>query len=108
MFLRRKKKLRVELGELEDKRESLAIFLRSKLQADVTSGGNRIFVDSESLSSKELKRMVTKFIYQRNLMNTYWIALESGVVKIKKLKRSKKKEKQKRKEILPSTIKHGW
>ena len=108
MFLRRKRKLKVDLGELEDERESLSSFLRSKLKVDVTSSGNKVLVDSENLSSKELKRMVNKFVYHRNLMNKYWVALESGVVKINKFKRSEKKEKRKKKGTPPSTIKHGW
>ncbi len=108
MFLRGKRELKVDLGELEDERESLSIFLRSKLKVDVTSSGNKVLVDSENLSSKELKRMVNKFVYHRNLMNKYWVALESGVVKINKFKRTEKKEKRKKKGTPPSTIRHGW
>lgn len=108
MFLRRKRKLEVDLGELEDERESLSSFLRSKLKVDVTSGGNKVLVDSENLSPEELKRLVNKFVYRQNLMNKYWVALESDVVKINKFKRADKKEKRKRKGIPPSTIKHGW
>ena len=108
MFLRRKRKLKVDLGELKDEKESLSSFLRSKLKVDVTLSGNKVLVDSENLSSKELKRMVNKFVYHRNLMNKYWVALESGVVKINKFKRSEKKEERKKKETSPSTIKHGW
>jgi len=108
LFLRRKKKLKVDLGELKDERESLSSFLRSKLKVDVTSSGNKVLVDSENLSPQELKRMVNKFVYHRNLMNKYWVALESNVVKINKFKHAEKKEKRKRKGTPPSTIKHGW
>ncbi len=108
LFFRRKMKLRVELGELKDERKSLSNFLRSKLEVDVTPSGNEIFVDSENVSSKELKKMVNKFVYRRNLMNKYWVALERGVIKIKKFKPSKKQKKQKKKETQPSTIRHGW
>jgi len=98
----------VDLGELKDEKESLSSFLRSKLKVDVTSSGNKVLVDSENLSSKELKRIVNKFVYHRNLMNNYWVALESDVVKINKFKHSEKKEKRKKKGTPPSTIKHGW
>ena len=108
MFLRRKSKLKVDLGELEDERESLSSFLHSKLKVDVTSSGNKVLVNSENLSPQELKRLVNKFVYHRNLMNKYWVALESGVVKINKFKRAKKNEKRKRKGTTPSTIRHGW
>ena len=98
----------MDLGELEDERESLSSFLHSKLKVDVTSSGNKVLVDSENLPSKELKRMVNKFIYHRNLMNKYWVALESSVVKIKTFNRSETKKKRKKKGTPPSTIKHGW
>ena len=107
MILRRKRKLKVDLGELENERESLSTFLHSKLKADVTLSGNKLLVDSDSSSSSELKRLVNKFVYHRNLNHAYWVALESGVVKINKLKRSEKKGKQ-TKGTTPSTIKHGW
>lgn len=108
MFLRRKRKLKVDLGELEDERESLSSFLRLKLKVDVTSNGNKVLVDSENLSPEELKKLVNKFVYRRNLMNKYWVALESDVVKINKFKHVEKKEKRKRKGTPPSIIKHGW
>ena len=108
MFLRRKRKLTVDLSELENERKSLSNFLRSKLKVDVTSKGNKVLVDSENLSSKELKRLVNKFLYRRNLMNNYWVALKGRVVKINKFKRAEKKKERKKKRTPPSTIRHGW
>jgi len=109
LFLRKKRrKLKVDLSELEDEKESLSSFLRSKLKVDVTSSGNKVLVDSENLSPQELKKLINKFVYHQNLMNIYWVALESDVVKINKFKRAEKKEKRKRKGTPPSTIKHGW
>jgi len=107
LFLRGKRKLKVDLGELKDEREFLSSFLNSKLEAEVTSMGNKLFVYSDSLSSSELKRLVNKFVYHRHLNHNYWVALEGDVVKINKFKRSEKKGKQKE-AITPSTIKHGW
>ena len=107
MFLRGKRKLKVDLGELKDERESLSSFLSSKLKVDVSSTGNKLFVYSDSLSSSELKRLVNKFVYQHHLNHMYWVALESNGVKIHKFKRAEKKPKEK-KGIIPSTIKHGW
>ena len=107
MFRRRKGKLRVDLSELENERESLCDFLRAKLKVDIASKGNKVLVDSENLPPKDLKRLVNKFVYHRNLHHKYWVALESGVVKINKFKRSEKKEKRKE-GTPPSTIKHGW
>ena len=98
----------MDLGELEDEKESLSSFLCSKLKVDVTSRGNKVWVDSEILSSKELKRLVNKFVYSRNLMNKYWVELEGGTVRINKFKHSEKHKKRKKKGTQPSTVKHGW
>jgi hypothetical protein len=108
LLLKRKKTLRVDLKELEGERDALSAFLRSKLNVDVTASSSELWINSESLPSNELKRFVDKFVYRRNLMNQYWVALKGNTVKIKKLKRSKKHEKQKGTETPPSTIKHGW
>jgi hypothetical protein len=107
LFLRGKRKLKVDLGELEREGESLSSFLRSKLKADVSLRGDKLFVDSDFCSPSELMRLVNKFVYHRNLNHTYWVALEDNVVKLHKFKRSEKKGKQK-KGTIPSTIKHGW
>ena len=108
MLFRRKNKLKVDLGELQDEREHLSSFLRSSLQVDVTSSDDKLLVDSEKLSSQELKGLVSKFVYHRNLNNMYWVALESGVVKINKFKGGKKHEKRKKEVTQPSIITHGW
>lgn len=108
LFPRRKRTLEVDLGEMKNEGESLSSFLRSKLKVDVTSEGNKVIVESENLSPKELKRLVNKFVYRRHLMNEYWVALQSDVVRINKFKRSEKDEKRKKRGTKPSTIKHGW
>ena len=109
MFLRRKKRLEVDLGELEkDEKELLSSFLHSTLNVNVTLSGNKASVDSEQLSLEELKRLVNKFVYHKNLNRKYWVALEGGVVRINKFERAKKAEKQKKEATQPSTIRHGW
>jgi len=108
LLFRRKNKLKVDMGELQDEREHLSCFLRSSLKVNVASSGNRLLIDSEELSSEELKGIVSKFVYHRNLNNTYWVALESGVVKINKFKSVKKHEKRKKEVTQPSIITHGW
>jgi len=108
LFSRRKKKLRIHLGDLEAESESLSGFLRSKLKTDVTASGNKLSIDSGNLTSKELKRLVNKFIYHQNLMSNYWVEVKDNGVEIRKLRHSKKHEERKKKETPPSTIKHGW
>ena len=107
MFLRGNRKLKVDLGELKDESASLSSFLSSKLEAGITSMGNKVFVYSDDLSSSELKRLVNKFVYHKNLNHHYWVELEGDVVKVNKFKHSDKKEKHKE-GITPSTIRHGW
>jgi hypothetical protein len=108
LLFRRKNKLKVDMSELQDEREHLSSFLRSSLKVNVTSTDTKLLIDSEELSSQELKGLVSKFVYHRNLNNTYWVALEGGVVKINKFKGVKKHEKRKKHGTQPSTITHGW
>ena len=96
MFWSRKKKLKVDLGELEDERELLSTFSKSRLKVDVTSSGNKVLVNSEELSIQELKRLVNKFVYHRNLHHKYWVVMEGSVVKIVKFESVKKHEKRKK------------
>jgi hypothetical protein len=106
LFSRGKKKLKVDLGELKDETEALVSFLHSKAEADVTAKGNKLFVDAENISTKELRRLVNKFVYHQHLNNIHWVGVDGDVVKINRFKHSKKKEEKK--ETVPSTIKHGW
>jgi len=109
VFWRRKKRLEVDLGELDsDEKELLSDFLHSTLNVDVTLSGNKVSVDSEGLSLEKLKRLVNKFVYHKNLNHKYWVALEGGVVKIKKFEKAKKQEKRKKETTPPQTISHGW
>jgi len=103
-----KRKLKVDLRELKDERESLSDFLRVTLKVEVSSDGNNVYVDFEKLSSEKLKRLVNKFVYRRHLNNKYWVALERSVIRIKQFEGEKKSKKQKKGATPPSTIKHGW
>jgi hypothetical protein len=98
----------VDLSEIEGDRESLSSLLCSRLKVNITADGKKLLIDSEDLSSEELKRLVNKFIYRRNLMNKYWVALRGDVIRVEKFKHPKKSGKRKRKVTQPSTIKHGW
>ena len=107
MFLRKERKLKVDLSELKDELEPMSSFLGSKLEAKVTSMGNKLFVYSDSLSPSELKKLVNKFVYHKNLNHKYWVGLNGDNVKLHKFQHADKKEKQKE-GTTPSTIKHGW
>ena len=87
----------VDLGDLDNEKEHLSSFLQSNLEGSVTSSNNKLTVISENLSVRKLQRMVTKFIYHRNLNLTHWVSVEGATVKINRFKRTaKKKEKHKR------------
>jgi len=108
LFRGTKKKFEVDLGEMRDERDLLSDFVKSKLKTDVAVSGNKISVHSEGLSAEDLKTLISKFVYRRNLNNKYWVALEDDTIKIKKFEGSKKNEKSKKNVTRPSTIKHGW
>lgn len=95
MFFRRKKQLKVDLGELKNEKESLVSYLRAKLEGSIASSGKEVIVNSENLSAEELKRKVNKFVYNQKLNNKYWVALEGEVVKVHKFKRPGEKGKRK-------------
>ena len=108
LLFRRKNKLKVDLGELRDEGDNLCSFLHSNLKVDVTSKGNELLVNSDELSSQALKRTVRKFVYHQNLNNTYWVALESDVVRIHMFKSSNKKPKKRKKGETPAMFPHGF
>jgi hypothetical protein len=102
-----RKRFKVDLGELEEEKESLISFLHKTVDRDVISDDHSILVDSENLSVQELERLVNKFVYRRHLNNECWVALEGGAVKIHRFE-GKKAKKKKKQPTPPSTIKHGW
>ncbi len=109
VFLRRRKGLEVVVAELDkDERKLLFGFLRSSLSASVVLSGSKVFVDSGQLSLDELKKLVNKFVYHRNLNRKYYAAVEGGVVRVGRFEKAKKPEKRKREETKPQTITHGW
>jgi hypothetical protein len=107
LFLFRKK-LKVDLGEMENEGKSMSSFLSAALNIKVTSNDDFLLIDSEKLSVEELKRQVTKFIYRRHLNQKYWVAVEGSSVKIHVFEAKKKEKKKKKRGTPPSTIKHGW
>ena len=107
LLFRRKDKLKLDLGELRDERDTLSSFLHSNLKIDISSKGKDLIMDSDELSPQELKRTVRKFVYHRHMNNTYWVDLKDNVVKINRFKRTKK-HKRKKEGTTPSIITHGW
>jgi len=109
MFFGRRKRLNIDAAALDaDEKKWLSDFLRSSLKVDAALNGNRISIESEKSSTEELKRLINKFVYHKNLNRKYWVALEGNVIKIHVFEKVKKQDKSSREGIPPSTITHGW
>ena len=108
LFLGYRNKLQVDLGDLQGEKENLTSFLHSKLKVDIIPIENKLVVDSEKITAQELQRLVTKFVYHRNLNTTHWASLEGKTVKINSFKAGKKKPEKNKNAVTPSTIKMGW
>jgi len=101
-----RKRSKIDCDELDDERKLLSDFLSKTLNTEVNSEGHNLWLTSD-VAGKDLERIVNKFIYRQHLNNDYWVALESGNVKVHRF-REKKSEKKKKHITPPSTIKHGW
>ena len=106
LFLRRKHKLMVDLGELMGEGESLSRFLSSKLNTDVSPMDNLLFAYSDSLLASELKKTREQVCLSSSSESRLLVKLESNEVKIHRFKRTKKKKQKNG--FSPSTVKHGW
>ena len=105
---RRQIELQVDLGDLQNEKEHLLSFLQSKLKVSVTPIKNKLTVNSEKLSARELQRVVTKFVYRRKFNNTHWVSIEGTVVKINRFKGTAKKTKEHEKSSLHQTATQSW
>jgi hypothetical protein len=112
LFFRRKNKsnikLKVDLGDLDNEKELLTSFLQSNLQVSVASSQNKLTVNSENVSARELRRVVIKFIYHRNLNLTHWVSVEGTTVKINRFKDTSKKKEKHKKDSLHQTAMQSW
>ncbi len=109
MLFRRSKRVCADLSCLEsDERNLVLAFLRSSLKSDVTLSGSKAFLDADKVSVYELKRLVNKWVYHKNLNRKYWVASDRSEVKVQKFEKAKKQEKPKKEGAPPQTISHGW
>ena len=98
----------VDLGDLDNEKEHLSSFLQSNLEGSVTSSNNKLTVISENLSIRELQRVVTKFIYHRDLNLTHWVSIEGTTVKINRFEGTAKKKEKHKKEPPHQTAIQSW
>lgn len=105
---RRQIELHVDLGDLQNEKEHLSSFLQSNLKVTVTPVENRLVVNSEELSARELQRAVTKFVYHRNFSNTHWVSIAGTTVKINRFKGAAKKTEKHKKSMPHQTAVQSW
>jgi hypothetical protein len=103
-----KNKLQVDLGDLEKETEHLSDFLKSNLKVEVTSNQNKLTLNSEKIPPQDLQRVVTKFVYRRNLNGTHWVSVEGGTVKINRFKNTTKKPEKEKKNKAHQSITQSW
>ena len=88
----------IDTGELGSERNSLSDFLKSKIQASITAKGKVLILDSgeETLSSRNIKTLVKRFLHHKGLSEVYRVTEEKGLVKITKRKDEKKRRSEKK------------
>jgi hypothetical protein len=107
LLFKRNSNIEVDMRELASERENLMSFLRTHFRLHSTLSDSGLAVNREDTSPQELTRMVTKFVYHKNLNTTHFVAQDNNTIKISKFKHQKEKKKNKN-PLTASTIKHGW
>jgi hypothetical protein len=105
---RRQIELQVDLGDLQNEKEHLSSFLQSNLKVSVAPVENKLIVNSEKLTARELQRVVTKFVYHRNFNRTHWVSIEGTTVKINRFKGAAKKTEKHKKSMPHQTAAQSW
>jgi hypothetical protein len=103
-----KKRFQVDLGDLQNEKEHLVIFLHSNLNVPVTPTENKLILDSEKLSVIELQQAVTKYVHRHNLSRTHWVSAQNETVKINRFHGSEKKKEKHNKSAPHQNIAQSW
>ncbi len=99
--------VKVDIGDLDDEIENLARFLNSQFKLNSSKIHGGLALNMDDVSTYALARMVTKFVYRKNLNGTHWVNVKNNVVKINRFK-PQKKVKTNKHPTTASTIHHGW
>ncbi len=108
LFGRKNKQLQVDIGDLQEERERLLSFLQQNLKVNILSIQNRLAVESQTIPPQELQRLVTKFVYRRNLNSTHWASLDGDTVRINRFKGTSKNPKKEKKGVGHQTAAQSW
>jgi hypothetical protein len=104
----RKDQPKIDLGDISEERENLHKFLQSKLKVEPTIIQGKLVFESANVSPQELQRLVTKFIYTRNLNTRHWASLDGSTVKIQNFKGVEKKIEKHKKSAPTETPTQSW
>jgi hypothetical protein len=108
MVFGHKAKPQVDLIDFDEEKDLLSGYLQTKLNAKINKVANKLFIDSITLTSEELQRLVNKYIYHHNLNTKYYVSLEGNMAKIHRFKAENKKSEKKSKNPRSPTMAHGW
>lgn len=88
----------IDISELESERENLFDFLKPKIRASITASGKILTIDprEETLTSKDIKTFVKRFLHHRSLSELYKVTEEKEVVRIVKIKKRKGRRSEKK------------
>ena len=100
--------LQVDLGDLQNEKDHLTTFLQSTLKVSVAQAQDKLALNPEKVTAKELQRVVTKFVYHRNLNSTHWVSIEGTTVKINRFKGTEKKTEKNQKNQPHQTAVQSW
>ncbi len=103
-----KKKLLVDLGDLQDHKEHLKTSLETHLKTTVYMDKDKLAVDEEKITITDLHHTVKKYVYGKGLNNTHYITIEGSTVKINRFKGHDKYKHKKEKEQPTQSLTKSW
>jgi hypothetical protein len=103
-----KKKLQVDLGDLQSEKENLINYIQTHLKVTVYQVKDKLAVDSEKVTQTDLLQTVKKFVYHRDLNVTHYVSLEPSTIKINRFKGHEKKKDKHKKESPHQTASQTW
>ena len=102
------KKLQVDLGDLQEQKETLKTSLETHLKATVFLVKDKLTVDEDKVSMTELHHAVKKYVYGKGLNNTHYITIEGSTIKINRFKGHDKDKHKKEKEKPSQSLTQSW
>ena len=87
----------IDIGELKNERDELSEFFKSKLRASIIAKDKMLVITSEeTLSAKDVKEHVKRFLHQKGLSEIYRVIEEKEVLRIIERKKVRKQKPEKK------------